>query len=1207
MANRDLEIALRLRADMKDGQAAVEALAAAIRDVGSKASEAGTGLQKVGATGAVDQAQGAIDKLGHSLDGVSAKASEAGKGLQKVGTTGGVDQAQAPIDKLGHSLDGVSDKASEASKDLQKVGATGAVDQAQASVDRLGQSLDSTGKRAGDASRQITQVGESAEQQAARIKAMVAASLQQKSAQDEAADSTQRLNTAVQAGNTAWRDSAQAQSNAMNTFHNAERARVQQVAAEKRAAEAAAAAAAETSRQEAAARKLLGAIDPTYRSLAQLADQERQLTEHFRAGRIEATAYASALDRIRARRDVLNGIGNDARTSTVALNSMGAAIRRVQGLLVAGVAGYGVASFSKEVVNTNLQWQQALYTMEAATGSAAKARQELEYVREVSERLGLELLNTSQAYSRLVAAAKETPELGSSLRTIFEGVASATTALHLTRQETNGILLALEQMVSKGKVQTQELVLQLGQRVPGAFSLAAKALGTNTKQLSEWLEKGMIPAAEFLPRFGAALQEAYGPASQKAATGLQAELNRLENAFTDLKIQAGESGFIDTFTQAVRDLRDVLKDPAVVEGLNLLIKGLGTAIGYAAKGAAGVVNVTKFVAEEIAARVNGPAGDDVPRLDDAIARETEYMARVQSALDEAYEKNDQKRIQRYEDALSKAQAQIQQWQDQRDAVLNGAGQVAALPATTVTGTGPATKTPFTPSGGEDKAAARLAKQNEDWVKQLEKEAATYGKGRAALREYELDQRNLTGALEARARAAWATLDAAEKQKKADEQAKKDATTLKQLNLDYLRATGQTVEAAGAEIEKKYGDLQKRLLATGDTEGAGLVSKLMGIEKAKAELQQLQDQVDRIFGEQSRQESSIQVAQQAGLVSELAARQQLLDLHRSTADEVEQLVPRMEELAKATGDPAAIERVKDLRQQLDNTRLAADQLTLALRSGIENGMQNALRGLADGTLSLQEAAVSFLQSVSRSLADVAAQQLAQKATAGLMSLFGQGEQDTSMVTGAAAVTSAAGALAAAGGTLVTGAAALQSAAGSLALANGVKGAGAAASGAGAAGAAAGGSGWWSSITSMFGFADGGQVRGPGTPTSDSIPAWLSDQEVVIRAAAATQPGMTPLLLDINKRGWAALHDWSGAVRHATGGIATIPAPAMPAPGLGAARLQEPSRNFSTSVANSIYLHAVQDTDQMAAEMWAGKGGEHFLVWLNKNRQAVKQII
>ncbi len=1079
--------------------------------------------------------------------------------------------------------------------------------QGKAALDQVSESVQAVGDKAEQAGRKLSSVGESADQQTARIRAMVAASLQQQSAQDAAAASTQRLNAAVQAGNTAWRDSAQAQSTAMNAYHNAERARVQQAATEQRAAEAAAKAAAETAKQDAAARKLLGAIDPTQRSLARLAEQERQLAEHFRAGRVEANAYASALNRIKAQRDVLTGVGNEAKASTLALNGMGAAIRRVQGLLFAGIAGYGLASFSKEIVNTNLQWQQALYTMEAATGSAAKARQELEYVREVSERLGLELLNTSQAYSRLVAAAKETPELGSSLRTIFEGVASATTALHLTRQETNGILLALEQMVSKGKVQTQELVLQLGQRVPGAFSLAAKALGTNTKQLSEWLEKGMIPAAEFLPRFGAALQEAYGPASQKAATGLQAELNRLQNAFTDLKIQAGESGFIDTFTQAVRDLRDVLKDPAVVEGLNLLIKGLGTAIGYAAKGAAGVVNVTKFVAEEIAARVNGPAGDDVPRLDDAIARETEYMARVQSALDEAYEKNDKKRIQRYEDALSKAQAQIQQWQDQRDAVLNGAGQVAALPATTVTGTGPATKTPFTPSGGEDKAAARLAKQNEDWVKQLEKEAATYGKGRAALREYELDQRNLTGALEARARAAWATLDAAEKQKKADEQAKKDATTLKQLNLDYLRATGQTVEAAGAEIEKKYGDLQKRLLATGDTEGAGLVSKLMGIEKAKAELQQLQDQVDRIFGEQSRQESSIQAAQQAGLVSELAARQQLLDLHRSTADEVEQLVPRMEELAKATGDPAAIERVKDLRQQLENTRLAADQLTLALRSGIENGMQDALRGLADGTLSLQEAAVSFLQAVSRSLADVAAQQLAQKATAGLMSLFGQGEQDTSMVTGAAAVTSAAGALSTAGGTLVAGAAAIQGAAASLAAANGLAGAGAAASGAGAAGAAAGGSGWWSSITSMFGFADGGQVRGPGTPTSDSIPAWLSDQEVVIRAAAATQPGMTPLLLDINKRGWAALHDWSGAVRHATGGIASIPAPAMPAPGLSASRLQEPAKNLSATLKNNQNFYLVDDPSRIGDVMAGRYGDEAMVLHISRDPQKFRQLL
>ncbi len=40
----------------------------------------------------------------------------------------------------------------------------------------------------------------------------------------------------------------------------------------------------------------------------------------------------------------------------------------------------------------------------------------------------------------------------------------------------------------------------------------------------------------------------------------------------------------------------------------------------------------------------------------------------------------------------------------------------------------------------------------------------------------------------------------------------------------------------------------------------------------------------------------------------------------------------------------------------------------------------------------------------------------------------------------------------------------------------------------------------------GFAGGGHVRGPGTSTSDSIPAWLSHNEFVIRAAAVRHWGV-----------------------------------------------------------------------------------------------------
>jgi hypothetical protein len=46
------------------------------------------------------------------------------------------------------------------------------------------------------------------------------------------------------------------------------------------------------------------------------------------------------------------------------------------------------------------------------------------------------------------------------------------------------------------------------------------------------------------------------------------------------------------------------------------------------------------------------------------------------------------------------------------------------------------------------------------------------------------------------------------------------------------------------------------------------------------------------------------------------------------------------------------------------------------------------------------------------------------------------------------------------------------------------------------------------------ADGGFINGPGTGTSDSIPAWLSAGEYVVRASAVSQPGMLQHLEAIN---------------------------------------------------------------------------------------------
>jgi hypothetical protein len=46
------------------------------------------------------------------------------------------------------------------------------------------------------------------------------------------------------------------------------------------------------------------------------------------------------------------------------------------------------------------------------------------------------------------------------------------------------------------------------------------------------------------------------------------------------------------------------------------------------------------------------------------------------------------------------------------------------------------------------------------------------------------------------------------------------------------------------------------------------------------------------------------------------------------------------------------------------------------------------------------------------------------------------------------------------------------------------------------------------------AGGGLIHGPGSSTSDSIPAWLSSGEFVVRAAVVKQPGVLEALMELN---------------------------------------------------------------------------------------------
>ena len=170
----------------------------------------------------------------------------------------------------------------------------------------------------------------------------------------------------------------------------------------------------------------------------------------------------------------------------------------------------------------------------AIYGSAATARQQLEFVRETSTAMGQEFYSAADAARTFFAAGQGTT-LSGQLNEIYAGFSKAGAALGLSSDDMQGIFLALGQSMSKYKVQAEELRGQIGERLPGAFQVAAKAMGVSTAELDKMMADGELLAEDLLPRMAEVLEQQYGAAAESAADTVQGAVNRMSTAWTDFK------------------------------------------------------------------------------------------------------------------------------------------------------------------------------------------------------------------------------------------------------------------------------------------------------------------------------------------------------------------------------------------------------------------------------------------------------------------------------------------------------------------------------------------------------------------------------------------------------------------------------------------------------------------------------------------------
>lgn len=239
----------------------------------------------------------------------------------------------------------------------------------------------------------------------------------------------------------------------------------------------------------------------------------------------------------------MNGFEKKVGGLQGAFNGLGGSIAGAftGGLIAGGITSIitGLKQIASEAIETARQFRNMEEAIRFASGDDAEKN--IKFLDDTINRLGLDVNAAYKGFKTWQGALMGTRLEGEEGRRVFTEVSKAATVMKLSGEQTEGAFLALGQMISKGTVSAEELRGQLGERLPGAFQIAARAMGVTTAKLGDMMKQGEVVAEDFLPKFATELSKTFSPGVLKAQLSFNANMNRFSNFVQRAKIALGES------------------------------------------------------------------------------------------------------------------------------------------------------------------------------------------------------------------------------------------------------------------------------------------------------------------------------------------------------------------------------------------------------------------------------------------------------------------------------------------------------------------------------------------------------------------------------------------------------------------------------------------------------------------------------------------
>lgn len=269
--------------------------------------------------------------------------------------------------------------------------------------------------------------------------------------------------------------------------------------------------------------------------------------------------------------EMKNTVEAQTRRAEQSMERMGENMRKVGERVAEIFAAREILRFGREILDLTAEFQGYNNVIKFSSRNTVDAARNFDFLGNIITRLHLPMRETFQGFSEMQAGLIGTGIEGEKLRKVFEGIATASSVLHLNQHTLEMILYDFKEIGERGL--NMRNWRSLVGWLPGAGGVVREHFGKTFEEL----EKEKMDPGKFLQGFSEGLQKHFSSGLANVSHSLQAVMNDTQTAWTATMLKMGEN-LEPVFVKIMKGIQDAFNSGPVRFFVNN-IKEIVTVVG----------------------------------------------------------------------------------------------------------------------------------------------------------------------------------------------------------------------------------------------------------------------------------------------------------------------------------------------------------------------------------------------------------------------------------------------------------------------------------------------------------------------------------------------------------------------------------------------------------------------------------------------------